>query len=112
VYPVTTDVCTGGGLCLLGHIPMFLNPEFADTVQAIGQASLGAPDDDIWHLVKVRPGRCCPPRHQMHVNPQRYYTNLLLMACSGIIDGSGISPLPARCTSPVYLIQRMIDMFR
>lgn len=32
---------------------MLMDKAFADTVRAIGEASLGAPDEDIWHLVKV-----------------------------------------------------------
>jgi len=38
---------------LIGHVPMLADPSFADMVQAIGMASLGADEKTIWHLTKV-----------------------------------------------------------
>lgn len=44
----------------VGHVPMLADPTFADMVQQIGEASLGADEKQIWHLTKVNPGqRCC-----------------------------------------------------
>lgn len=48
-YTPEPDLCHE----MLGHIPMLMDLAFADTVRAIGEASLGAPDEDVWHLVKV-----------------------------------------------------------
>jgi phenylalanine-4-hydroxylase len=40
--------------CVAGHVPMLADPTFAEMVQAIGVASLGADEKQIWHLTKVR----------------------------------------------------------
>ena len=49
MYTPEPDVCHE----VLGHVPMLANPSFADVAYAIGLASLGASEKDIWHLTKL-----------------------------------------------------------
>ncbi|KAL4854950.1 Tryptophan 5-hydroxylase 1 [Chlorella vulgaris] len=38
---------------VIGHVPMLADPDFANLVQLIGIASLGADEKQIWHLTKL-----------------------------------------------------------
>ncbi|KAK3246987.1 hypothetical protein CYMTET_43503 [Cymbomonas tetramitiformis] len=49
MYTPEPDVCHE----LIGHVPMLLNPQYAQLAHEIGLASLGASEKDIWHLTKV-----------------------------------------------------------
>lgn len=49
MYTPEPDICHE----ILGHVPMFADPSFAELAWVIGQASLGASEKDLWHLAKL-----------------------------------------------------------
>ena len=50
-YPITNF--TSGYCFAAGHVPMLADPAFCDLAYAIGLASLGADEKQIWHLTKI-----------------------------------------------------------
>ena len=51
-YTVEPDLCHEAA-----HLPLLAVPEYGAMAHAIGVASLGAADADVWHLIKVRERR-------------------------------------------------------
>ena len=51
-YTVEPDLCHE-----CAHLPMLTVPEYGAMAHAVGVASLGASDADVWHLIKVGGGR-------------------------------------------------------
>jgi phenylalanine-4-hydroxylase len=49
MYTPEPDICHE----ILGHVPMFADPSFAELAWVIGQASLGASEKNLWHLAKL-----------------------------------------------------------